>query len=190
MATRFTSGAPAQPERQLSAWLPQIRRAASISSGVGPSDLIDDYELSDGYEVRYVDPGRLGSGDLTNAVHSRRWRFLIWFQERPLGEFELDNALDPIAFHEGAAKSGFLEALDQAEQLPGDFEASVLTASALRFVGLWLEGENDDWIIPYPPNATQLPNFSTIRLQDAVATLRQIAAELPDLTDPNDTRGG
>ncbi|MGD8340401.1 MAG: hypothetical protein PVH89_06435, partial [Gammaproteobacteria bacterium] len=85
---------------------------------------------------------------------------------------------------------GFPRALGRAELLPGDYEGSVLAAPPLRFIGLWLQSQDGDWVIPYPPNATPLRNFETIPLQDAVATLRRIAAEIPDLSDPDDTRGG
>jgi hypothetical protein len=187
---RFAGGAPQQPEDQLSGWFPQISLAASRVSGVEPANLGDEFELSEGYEVRNINPALVGSNSLADAVTVRHWRFVIFYAGQAVGEAEFTSDDNLVAFHEGEGGSGFLVALDRAEQLDGDFEASVLIAPALRFIGLWLRGAEQEWIIPYPPNVTGLRNYEAVTPETVLADLQAAAAAIPDLDEADGALGG
>jgi len=66
----------------------------------------------------------------------------------------------------------------------------VIEVPALRFIGLWLHHDNEDLVMPYPPNATTLENFHLISVEDALAVLQPMAKELLKMSAGSETIGG
>ena len=87
------------------------------------------------------------------------------------------------------ATSGLIDALDVAEQLRGRYEAAVLHAPALRFIGLWLKGRADEWVVPYPPNGTRLRNQETVSPGDVIGVLREMAGVIRNAANTGHARG-
>lgn len=153
---------------------------------------MDAFDLRHGHEVRYVPVSSVADGRLVEAEYESRIRHLVHSKQNesgPVGEIELDEAEEPVAFHRGPAKDGLARAIEVAEKLDGDYEASVLHITPLRFVGLLLQGE-DTLIVPYPPNATSLENFDPITEKEALSVLQPMAEEIMREEENDEPTGG
>lgn len=186
MAIRFSADAPRDTHNKLGDWLPELQRVAAVAGTARGAGL----NLSDGYEVKYLSAEPIAAGAGFDAAHASRWRHLVMSGSNAHGEIELDDALEPVALHEGVGKEGLLAAIEMAEQLGPDFEASVVMAPALRFIGLWLQGSGEELVVPYPPNATPLPDYRPIPVDEALAALQPLAAEVMAATKGGEPTGG
>ena len=182
MTIRFTGGAPTNTHEKLGSWVDELRHPDKADAPL-PS-------IGEGYEVRYLPVEEIAVGKLIDAAHTSRWRHLVAHDGRPHGELELDESLDPVALHQGPGKDGLSTALKRANELSEDFEAVVVMAPPLRFVGLWLHGAQSDLIMPYAPNDTDLANYVAVSVDDALEILQPMAVAVLEASAESDETGG
>lgn len=186
MTIYFTKGAPQVSSLMLENWMPEILRISELSRRISDNRL----ELSEGYKVKYLSLAEIQSGNALSTAETDRWRHLIISGSKAYGEIELDASEEPVALYEGESNENLVSALNIADDLDGEYEACVLIASALHFSGLWLHNATEDWIIPYPPNATPLINFQKISATEVFTTLNSIANDIVEISMDNDPVGG
>ena len=153
---------------------------------------LETFDVRDGHEVRFIPASSIAKGELVESEYERRIRHLVHSKEAetgPVGELELNEAEEPVAFHQGPGKDGLRRAIEVAEDLKGDYKASVLHVTPLRFVGLLLEG-NDTLIVPYPPNATELENFVPVSEKEALSVLQPMAEAVMREEENDEPTGG
>jgi hypothetical protein len=185
MSIRFTPGSPTDTDKKLHKWTKELQLVSPSALAAGAP-----LTLSEAYKVVYLSVTEIASGKLLDGVSTNNWRHLVLHGLHPQAELELNDALEPVALHEGPAKDGLQAALAAAENLGEDFEACVLQAAPLRFVGLWLRNEKQDWIMPFPPNMTALPNFSLTSVADAMAVLQPLALDILHSSTAANPTGG
>jgi hypothetical protein len=167
MGLRFSAGAPAGAAAHLPNWVPNAAAGATRSGG-------PDVSVSNGYEVVMISVDDLADGRLLDAVSPGRWRFLVLEDDVPYGELEFEGT-DAICVHHGPAKDAFIDALEQADQVDGEFVVRVIKSPGVRFIGLWLHNADEDWIIPYEPNRTDLRNLITHDTTEVIRVLQPAA---------------
>ena len=187
MAIKFTSGESADTLEKLHAlkWGDELDRL-SVRSFAEEAPVT----LTGSYQVDYLSVAAVAQGNLADAVQTRGQRDMLMQGGRPVAEVELDGGGDPVALHEGPGKDGLQTALEQAQSIPGDFDARVVQSAPLKFSALLLEGEGKQMLIPYPPNLTPLPNGEPISVEDALKVLQPIAAQIIEMTKDDDKIGG
>ena len=167
MGLRFSKGAPSGAAAHLPNWVPNA--AAGATRGGGP-----DVSVSNGYEVVMVTVDDLADGRLLDAVSPGRWRFLVLEDDVPYGELEFEGS-DAICVHKGPAKDALIDALDRADDVEGDFVVRVIKSPGVRFIALWLHNADNDWIIPYEPNRTDLCNLTVYDVTQTTRVLQPLA---------------
>lgn len=189
MSIKFTPGAPTDSVEKLHSWEPEIMRAASFRvAGDG-----DSIQLGDAYEVRYITAKDIAEKNLLGSGGGSArgcWRHLVMAGGQPVGELELDEQHEPVAFHEGPSKDGLHAALEAARKLDGDFEVSVVQSTPLRFIALLLHSDLEDLIMPFAPDATALTNYSPVSVADALEVLKPMAEEVIEATSGEEPTGG
>lgn len=118
---------------------------------------IQDLTIADPSRWYGVGATDLASGRLLSAAKSNSWRYPLIYGTNAVGVAQLiadektGKALKCIALYQ-TDYSG--EALQAAEQLPQvkkqNYELRFLDAPAVLFHAIWLHGESDDIIIPFP----------------------------------------
>lgn len=188
MTIQFTAGAPQDTHTKLGNWLPDIQQV-SMAGGATEEETIN---ISDAYEVKYLSVEAIASGELLNAVHTSRWRHLVMStaQAHAHAEIELDENHQPVALHTGQGKNGLQSVLNTVDSLEIDYEVCVLKSPALRFIALHLHNDNEDWILPYPPNATSLTNYQRLTAADTLAVLQPMAQEIIEAMAVGEGIGG
>lgn len=177
MTIQFAKGSPEITAESLRAWLPEINRRAQLAGiGVGA-----EVAISQGYKVAYISAKTLREGNGIGDHQLEHWRHLIVSESHVLGEIELDASHNPLGVHWGPSKDGLSAAVRQADALKLDYEAHVIEAPSVHFVGLWLHSQSEDLVIPYPPNLTALKNFQVISYDRALSVLKEMAGEVPNL---------
>lgn len=169
MALRFSKGAPKNVMDHVHDW---VESAAKSMTDAGPT-----VSVSEGYQVVSVTVDDLAAGRLLDAVDAGRWRFLVLEDDVPHGELEIEGDT-PVALHRGPAKNALVEALDRAHDVKGDHEVRVLSCPGVRFVGLWLHHAERDCIIPFHPNATDLPNLHLLGPDEVIKVLQPLAVDV------------
>jgi hypothetical protein len=187
----FHAGGPARTMDRLHAhkWGPQIERLLR-DDGAAAGEPAQGLALGEPYRVQYLSLANMANGDLGEAVHATQWRHLLMRADRPVAEVELNDHLAPIALHEGPAKDGLQAAIQIAEGIGGDFEASVVQSAPLKFIALLLRSGERELLIPFPPDLTDLPNYEPISVSDALKVLRPMAARVLEATSGDDALGG
>ena len=194
MTIAFTAGGPSDTLNKLrkSNWGDELNRMAAMASQESPSETKDAAELSVGepYQVKYLALDDVADGKLVNAAHTTRWRHLLGSPSRPHAEVELDADLEPIALHEGPGKDGLGAALEAAKTLDGDFEACVLQSAPLKFSALLLQNDEQQFVIPYAPNHTDLPNYKVLSVDEALEVLQPLATGIMGAMEGDGELGG
>ena len=178
MTIQFTAGAPEDTYTKLNDWLPEIENCC-LTNGATEGDEVN---LSDAYEVKFLSISEIASGKLLDAIQGSHWRHLIMTgdgdQLNIHGEIELDDSQKPIALHTGRGKDGLDSAFKIAEQRKNEYNVSVLRCRPLCFIGLWLHNEQEDLIMPYPPNATTLKDYEELSVESVLEVLQPMARDL------------
>ena len=177
MTIQLTVGRPLDTQTKLNDWFHEIENCC-LTNGAKEGD---DVSLGDAYEVKYLSISEVASGKLLDAIQSRRWRHLIMTGDGDKlnvhGEIELDDSQEPIALHTGRGKDGFYAAFKIAEQLKNKYNVSILKSRSLCFVALLLHNDQEDLIIPYPPNATSLENYQVFSVDSVLEVLQPMARD-------------
>lgn len=185
MSIHFSAGAPTGTHLKLQRWASQLQRVSTFSTAAGAP-----LTLGDAYKVVYLSLKDIAAGRLLAAAQSSAWRHLLTYGGQSHGELELDASDEPVALHEGPAKDGLPLALATANGLAGDYEARVIEAPPLRFIGLWLHDDARDWIIPFAPNLTALSNYVAVTEGDVLAVLQPMAADILQASLGNPSSAG
>jgi hypothetical protein len=185
MTITFTSGAPKNTLEKLVDWIPKIQNIA-LASGTEGGAVIN---LSQGYKVIYPSLQNVVLGKLFDTENTSRWRHLVVSEPIVYGEIELDDSTEPFALHQGEGKNGFKAAIERANKLSGDYEASVIEIPALHFIGLWLHNPEKDFIMPYPPNLTELKNYEITNYAEALSLLQAMAKDVLNASAGSESTG-
>lgn len=186
MSIRFTTEAALENNQKIDVWRREIESAAMRSE---KADL--PLKFGKPYAVIYLALADIAAGNkIAGIVCPTAWRQSVSHGESATGDLEFNEALEPIAFHEGPAKDGLRAAIAVAENVEGDFEASVLECAPLRFIALWLHSDTEDWVIPFAPNLTDLPNGEPIAMSEATSVLQSAAKAVLEAMEVSDHIGG
>lgn len=147
-------------------------------------------QVGEPYRVRYPALPDIANGKVADPDHPQRWRHLIHNAKgQPLAEVELDEEDNPSAIHHGPGKDGLVAALAAAEDLDGDFEASVIMSAGLKFCALHLDDGQNPQLIPFAPNLTSLPNYKAISADEAAQALAPLAQEVMKAMEEDEAIG-
>ncbi len=182
MSIKFSPNAPVDTVNKMGSWAEKLKHELSAP------DQNQTLSVSDGYEVHYLSLKEIVAGRLVDNPDCSRWRHMVSVGDQLVAEVELDESQSPIALHMGPGKDGLSTTVSLASSLDGDYEASVLSVAPLKFIALWLKGDNDDLIIPYAPNATSLKNGVAVPVRDVLDVLKPLAQDVINSTT-NDTGG-
>lgn len=177
MTIKFSPGAPDTTLDKLHPFASELKLPLVGVLSVGAA-AAEPLKIGAGYRVHFVSAESIADGKLLDPSTPSRWRHLLIRGLHADAEVELDESQTPMALHHGPGKDGLSAALTVAAAVPGDFEAAVLSAPAIRFIALWLHGAEIDWIIPYAPDLTPLPKNVPVVASAALKVLQPLAKQV------------
>lgn len=158
MPLRFSADPPTGVAEQLSGWLPSTRGGAQ-------------HQLSVGVRWVTVPLNELAQGRFLEATTGGRWRFLVLQDGAPFAHVDLDDSHRVVGLNQGHAVQGFIDALERAQAVDGDYEALVVEVPALRFTALWLRGERD-LLLPFPSPLSPVSGTGPQTADQTLSTLQ------------------